>query len=273
MHTLTHLDTKQEEGNTKTSSRARGYIMTWNNYNSSDIDTLTQYFRLNQAKYCIGEEIAPSTKTPHLQIFVYFPNAHAFTTMKRVFPRCHIEKMRGSIEQNMSYCTKDGVYHSNIKKKSPLKVLTENDLYDWQRDIEMLILTEPDERTIHWYWDSTGCSGKTKLTKYLLNKYDWVAFSTCTKSADILTIASEDKTAYILNFTRSQEGFAPWQALESLKDGLVSDCKLKKQSRQIVMNCPHVICFANWEPDRSKLSKDRWCIVEINPSDNGFDVI
>lgn len=264
---MTRADTTLKEGNTNPSFRSRSYIMTWNNYEDIDIDTLTHYFNNAGAKYCIGEEVAPTTGTPHLQIFVSFGNARSFNSMKKDFPKCHIEKMRGSLEQNMAYCTKDGNFHTNIKKKAPLRILQECDLYPWQRAIEHLILTEPDERTIHWFWDAAGCSGKTKLTKYLVSKYDFVAFSTCTKSADILTIASEEKTVYLLNFTRTQENFAPWQALESLKDGLISDCKLKKESRQIVMNCPHVICFANWEPKKKYLSEDRWNIIEIGGSD------
>jgi hypothetical protein len=148
-----------------------------------------------------------------------------------------------------------------MKIAKPVKIIQE--LRSWQAFIEQTVLSEPDDRTIYWFWEPDGNTGKTSLIKYLLVKYDFCEFSRATKTADIVTVANPAKTCYLFDFARTQEGFAPYNALEQLKDGLISDSKLKKETRNIIMNPPHVICFANWEPDTDTLSSDRWNITRI----------
>lgn len=243
-------------GNTRNQRRARRYCFTLNNYTNEEIDTLTHLFD----EYVIGKETGDEG-TPHLQGYVEFKNARSILELKKINNRIHWEKAQGSKEDNIKYCTKEGNFVTpwNIK---PLKIITE--LKPWQKDVENIATGEPDDRLIHWYWEPIGNIGKTALIKYLLHKYRHCTFSRATKSADILTIAHPDKWTYLFDFARSQETyFHPWIALEQLKDGLISDSKLKKETRNIVMNPPNIIVFANWEPDTRTMSKDRWRIVKI----------
>lgn len=250
----------QREGNTI--PRARRWVGTLNNWNDDEYVTLSHDLQIKNYNFIIGKEVGEQG-TPHLQIYIESKNAIRFETLKNLCPRAHWEPAKGDRESNLTYCSKEGDFQTNIVLKAPLKVLKESQLYPWQKEIEDLIQIEPDDRTIHWYWDPDGCKGKTQLIKYLCSKYKSATFSCATKSADILTIADPDYEVYLLNFTRTQEGFAPYTALEQLKDGLISDSKLKKESRQIIMNSPHVICFANWPPNEDALSRDRWRIVRI----------
>lgn len=258
---LTQPDTESQRNGNK-SLRLRAWSFTWNNYTLDSIDTLTQ--KLKNVEYVFQEETG-ANGTRHLQGFVRFENARYKSSLIKQFKGCYFEPARNE-EALTRYCQKDntrtGKVYKNIIEKQELKIPTYEQLYDWQKEIVELCRTEPDDRTIHWYWEPTGCCGKTTLIKYIITHMK-AKYSCASKSADILTIADEKINIYLFNFARSQEGFAPYNALEQLKDGLISDSKLKKESRNIVMNSPHVIVFANWPPNTNSLSKDHWKITEL----------
>lgn len=88
------------------SRRHRGFCFTINNYEQSDIDAIDNLI----ATYCCyGKELAPTTGTPHLQGFVYFPNARGLAGVIADFPRgAHLEISRGTGPQNRDYCSKGG---------------------------------------------------------------------------------------------------------------------------------------------------------------------
>lgn len=259
---LTQADTQPLRNGNK-SQRLRTWCFTWNNYTLDDIDTLTRKFK--DVEYIFQEETGEKG-TPHLQGYVKFKNARYKSSLIKEFKGCYFEEARNE-EALQKYCQKDstrtGRIYKNISDSTPLKIPTYEQLYPWQKEVVDLCRTEPDDRTIHWYWENEGCSGKTTLIKYIYTHFKKSTFSCAAKSADIITIADPEKNIYLLNFARTQEGFAPYTALEQLKDGLASDSKLKKTSRNICMNSPHVICFANWPPNRNALSKDRWKITEV----------
>jgi hypothetical protein len=63
-----------------------------------------------KAKYvCVGKEVGEEG-TPHLQGYVQFKNSVAFSTVKSMLSRAHIEVAKGTTEQNVAYCTKDGEF-------------------------------------------------------------------------------------------------------------------------------------------------------------------
>jgi len=83
--------------------RRRAWLFTWNNYPNdyrSKLDSL-------DVRYIIaGEELAPSTGTPHLQGYVYYANAVRKSTVRRDFPGCHVLIANGTPSQNELYCRK-----------------------------------------------------------------------------------------------------------------------------------------------------------------------
>lgn len=259
-----------KEGNTKLPSfRARRWTITVNNYEDKDSVTITQLFD----KYIIGKEVGEQG-TPHLQAYGERTNAVRFDTLAKALPRGHFEKAKGSKQQNIDYCSKERDFITNFKVLKPPKILDYKDLYPWQREIELLIRQQPDERTIHWYWDKKGCAGKTALVKRLAVVYPQdIVFSTSTGSLNILTQADPEKNVYLFNFSRAVRDFDPYGALEQLKDGLITDSKLKKESRCFIMDSPHVICFANKPPNMKKLSADRWKVIRLDEETDDEDCI
>lgn len=256
-------------GNTKPPASLRRACFTLNNWSDEDLSHILSYFEGGQ--YVVGKEVGEGG-TPHLQGYVEFPKMVRWTTLVKLNPRIHWEKCRGNRDQNVAYCTKDGDFVSTFPKKRK-DVLMEKykdvEWKEWQQLIVDAVAEEPDERTIHWVWEPTGNVGKSFLTKWLTIKYDALLLSG--KSADInnqIKIwldAHEDSQAFprlaIMDVPRCSLDFVNYQALEKVKDGVMYSGKY--EGGVCLLDNLHVFVFANEEPDRTKLSADRWNIVRI----------
>lgn len=133
----------------------------------------------------------------------------------------------------------------------------------WQRDLLAGLLPEPDVRKITWIVDATGNSGKTYISKYLCVKGGVVRFENG-KSADIKH-AYQGERVVLFDLSRAQEAHFNYEVLESVKNGIMFSGKY--ESGMKVYPSPHVIVFANWPPDESKLSADRWEVKYLTPED------
>ena len=69
--------------------------------------------------YIIGKEYA-STGTPHLQGYAELIGTHRLNAVKRIFGSntMHIEKRRGTQDEAINYCKKDGDFVEHGIKKS-----------------------------------------------------------------------------------------------------------------------------------------------------------
>jgi len=249
-------------GNTKQTpkqdSDCKQWCFTINNYTELELKHLVDALDSDD-KYIIGKEVGKEG-TPHLQGYICFKQKKRLTAVKKINGRAHWEKCKGTQEDNIKYCSKDGNYITNIKIKKPLKILKEEQLYEWQKDIINIITDEPDDRTIHWYWEDKGNVGKTTFMKYLCAKYNAIPIEG--KKNDILFCAAQfESELYIMDLERTMEEYVSYGAIEKIKNGCYM-CS-KYESKPIVRNCPHVIIFANFEPDYESLSQDRWHVVKL----------
>ena len=107
-------------------STVRRFCFTWNNYTVVDTITVKNFF-VEFCKYAIaGEEIAPTTGTPHLQGFCNLKKPMRFSTIKQhLADSIHIEKANGSDEQNQEYCRKAGTW---FEQGTPCKQGRRSDL-------------------------------------------------------------------------------------------------------------------------------------------------
>lgn len=230
-------------------TRSRAWFMTWNNFPHDWETQLTQ-----KTKEWRGQHEKGENGNDHIQACFRFEEGKSFTTVKELFNGAHIEPCK-NWRSASKYCTKEETRVSNIK--------IIDKLLPWQEELEKIVLSEPDDRTIHYYYDEIGGKGKTAICKYLLIKYNNIAYTASGKSIDILTLADPKKTVYLIDLPRSNDNHCPYNAIEQLKNGLVSDGKLKKQIRTVIMNPPHIIIFSNHEPDINKLSYDRWKFTKL----------
>lgn len=256
------------KGNTKPSSEkrdspAKRWVFTLNNYTEEEYKLIKLKFdTLGDNKYIIGKERGEEKLVPHLQGYVNFEKKRRFEQVTKMLgERAHIEKAKGSEDDNIEYCSKEGNYeHKGLKIKKQLKILDESKLYEWQKFILSVLDGEPDDRSIYWFYDKKGCSGKTTFSKYLSARRSAVPLSG--KGNDILFgAATFESDIYIYSLSRTVEDFVSYDAIEKVKDGYYL-CG-KYESKPIIRNNPHFIVFANFEPDKRKLSKDRWKIYKI----------
>ena len=135
----------------------------------------------------------------------------------------------------------------------------------WQQKIIKLLLKKPHERTVHWVYEETGNTGKTFLTRYIMSAHPSCICFENAKSAD-LKYAYNGENIVLFDLSRSSEHIFNYEALESLKNGRMFSPKYESASK--LYNIHHVLVFANWMPDMTRLSLDRWNIIHISTSDN-----
>lgn len=265
---MEHLEqTKTDGGNTCSSVRKyRRWSVTLNNYSLEDYNFLVEHFDNINCQYIIGKEVG-ELKTPHLQCYIEFKNPRHFDAMKKLIPNAHIEAAKSSKKTNFIYCSKEGDFVTNIKDIIiPKKIIDPLDgkiLKDFQIEILDLIKQEPNDRIIYWYWESKGAAGKTSLCKHLCLKKKCLILNG--KQNDMFnaiitynTNMGDYPDIIVIDIPRCMQDYVCWGAIEKIKDGLFYSGKY--EGGMVIMNCPHVICFANSPPDESKLSKDRWVI-------------
>lgn len=185
-------------------SRSRDYAFTINNPVESDYSALD--LLKDKAQYIIvGDEVGENG-TPHLQCYAYFSNQKAFGSMKKLFPRAHIEVAKGSAEQNRVYCSKQKVLFEcgeipQQGKRNDIEevreILKDNTIKGKMRavtdkatSLQSIRMAEiwlkyhekgREWRTeIRWFWGSSG-AGKTYQAKQWLKENDG-DFYKCMKS-------------------------------------------------------------------------------------------
>jgi len=135
----------------------------------------------------------------------------------------------------------------------------------WQRVIVSELTQEYDGRTVVWVADSLGGAGKTGLCRHLLLTRTDVQYVTGGKGADIAYVVSEKCRVLLLDLPRQAEGKISYAIIEQAANGMIFSPKY--ESRLKIMLPIRVYIFANWLPDLSQLSADRWDVRSLGTSD------
>lgn len=175
------------------------------------------------------------------------------------FHNVHLEPIRNWYA-SIRYCTKLESRLQGPWNHSSSFIRTIVELRDWQQIVYDLLHETPDDRTIYWIYDHTGNKGKTAFCKYVAIKLGATILGNA--GYKDIAFAINDPKIVIFNFTRSIEGMVNYSAIESIKDGLVFSAKYESKTK--VFNSPHVIIFANFEPNKAMMSADRWVIYNLD---------
>lgn len=184
-------------------------------------------------------------------------------------PKIHLEPCK-DWRASVLYCSKNETKLAGpwTSKCAPMED-EHHDYYPWQIDVWRYLLQASSplgipgqQRHVIWIYDFSGNTGKTWFCKMLFRQLADVQVFNNAKTADIAYALGDNQPSMALfNFTRSMEGHINYMALESIKDGMIFSSKYKS-GLKVFRPCP-VIVFANFPPDRSKLSQDRWMVFEI----------
>lgn len=127
--------------------RLRNYCFTWNNPPAYIFEEGASGMRnkLNATYLCFGEETGESG-TFHLQGYVEFKEGKTINQLKKIFNGIHWEARKGSQEQAIKYCEKDGKFQKSGEIKNQGK---RNDLIELKnqiiegRKVEDIMIDEP----------------------------------------------------------------------------------------------------------------------------------
>ena len=140
-------------------------------------------------------------------------------------------------------------------------------LRHWQHYVTGAI-SKPDDRKVTWVYDSDGGSGKSTFAK-------WLAASPETfyidggKKEEILFLIKEDIKTLLIDIPRSGKDFVPYGLMETFKNGIWTTNKY--EGNRVIRKEPGaVVVLANFRPDITKLSKDRWDIIEVSQDKSYF---
>lgn len=128
-----------------------------------------------------------------------------------------------------------------------------------------MLQEKPHNREIIWIYDPIGGIGKSVLCKHLGSD---TLVLTSTNEGDINFILSQFSRAKIIVFdlARKSEKFMNYRTLENIKNGYVTSTKY--ESKNIQIDIPHLVVFANFFCERKELSSDRWNILVCDPEMN-----
>nr|WAE42797.1 MAG: replication associated protein [Cressdnaviricota sp.] len=163
-------------------AQSRNHCFTLNNPVGGELDAIMQW---DCAYIIVGEEVGESG-TPHLQGYVEWNSAKRLTTLKKLNERVHWEVRRGTAQQAMKYCKKDGAFHERgecsqqgkrsdleevgklVLAKTPMAVIAAAHpatFIKFHKGINALASTLMTHRTtrptVTWTWGAAGV-GKTR---------------------------------------------------------------------------------------------------------------
>lgn len=146
---------------------------------------------------------------------------------------------------------------------APAVALQHGDLRDWQRTLKDVLMEPADDRTVRFYVDVNGGSGKSWFSRWMVTNYaDKVQLLGIGKRDDMCFAVEETKSIFLLNVPRGQMEFLQYAVLEMLKDRVVTSNKYASRTKFLYTQ-PHVVVFSNEEPDREKMSEDRYAVINL----------
>jgi len=131
----------------------------------------------------------------------------------------------------------------------------------WQSELSEALNQPPDTRQVRWYWESTGNVGKSHFATHWADTTGRLGYVVTGGRHQDITFAYDFERVVFFDYTRDNQETIPYSLMETFKNGYFLNTKY--ESTPVRFTPPHVVVFANIPPDLSKLSRDRWLVVEI----------
>ena len=133
----------------------------------------------------------------------------------------------------------------------------------WQATLLDKLAAAPCDRKIHWIKDAVGGKGKSRLGRHLLLEKGAIELSG--KLADMMHGYCQSRARIVIfDISRAAAEHSDhfYSMAEHLKNGKFFTTKY--DSKMVIFSPPHVVFFANFMPDMSKWSADRYDITDLD---------
>lgn len=140
----------------------------------------------------------------------------------------------------------------------PVQPLQDGQLRPWQVNLQAKLLDEADDRKIIFVIDEHGGCGKSWFQRWWFTKYGTdTQLLGVGKRDDLAHAIQPDKRFFLFDVPRTQLEYFQYSILEQLKNRVVFSPKYSSRVK-VLEQTPHVVVFTNEEPDRTKLTGDRF---------------
>jgi hypothetical protein len=150
-----------------------------------------------------------------------------------------------------------------INDHVPVPDIEAHPLRAWQEELNARLNGPADSRSIVFVVDSVGNSGKSWFAHYYASLHENVQVLQPAKKADMAFALQPLLRVLFIDAPRSKQGeFIQYDFLEDLKNGFVFSTKYESR----VKRYPHlhVVVLMNEMPDLTKLSEDRYVIINLD---------
>jgi len=276
------------------------WVFTWNNDNVVDLSPDIEKDHLEKilSSFCKSYvfQVERETRTHYQGCFVtkvrkrkstilaLFKQQLEPTNQESFVKNLTIERMMGSTEDAVAYCTKTDsridtpVYNGSLMPytASDLKIFDNPSVwYPWQKQMAKILfktplgtlpikMTEPDDRTLIWVVDQLGCSGKSKFVKHICYNLPEqackLAFGSSTQLRSAC-ISAGPRQVYFIDMPRTlgrdDNILDIISTAEDIKNGFIVT-SMYGLYKSLIFEPPHVVIFSNTWPPNNTLSADRW---------------
>lgn len=147
-----------------------------------------------------------------------------------------------------------------LRLRAPIPILREGEPREWQRELSNELDQPADDRTVLFYVDLEGGTGKTWFQQWYMAKHpDEVQIVGVGRVVDVAHAIEANKSVFLFNVPRDGMQFFQYSICEQLKDRMVFSTKYNS-TLKIINKQPHVVVFCNEAPDMEKMSADRYAI-------------
>lgn len=270
---------------------AKRFCVTIHGIKEDYVNAIKTYFDTkNVVRAVMARESGKASIHPHLQIyFEVDERIDGVAIFNDLLGRkiAHVETAKGDLDDNLRYVyavtpKKDyeigwilyskGVTPPDewVYKNSQAQKYINPTFKPWQRYLADIVAgKEPaDGRTIHYFWEPKGGTGKTFMCKYLhLHHGAIVTGGSATDMKHAIVRWNEIIGQYpiivLVDVSRSDRlRGTSYKSLESIKNAVFFSGKYESTMINS-WTIPHVVVFSNKKPDTKELSLDRWNIILI----------
>lgn len=161
----------------KTDKGVRSWCYTLNNYTEEERDAV----RALKCAYNIFGYERGDEGTPHLQGFIHLKDQKTLSAMKKFMPRAHLDPRKGTVDQAVDYCKKEGNFEEYGEKPKSDAKKGEGEKKRWrlilekarEGDEEWLEENEPNQYYKHLATFRSHKKAKTKPLDYVGAQYEW----------------------------------------------------------------------------------------------------